>query len=121
MRTHKIDFKEFTSGRYKEKRNKNKKVYMAVMAATGGYLLIGLPKGAWAATQLANGGDPFENLYNAAMRLFDGAVVVMVVICSAMWGLSGNRSAAIEKLIGIGAAYILARHAKDIRDFLKTI
>ncbi|UGB31725.1 glycosyltransferase [Metabacillus sp. B2-18] len=113
-----INFKEFVNGQYKQKQNRNKALYMTIITATGAYLTIGLPKGALAATEASSGA--FDRLYEAAMRLFDGAVVVMIVICGAMWGF-GHRSQAIERLIGVGAGYILARHAHDIKDFFKSI
>lgn len=114
-----IDFKEFVSGEYSKNRNKDKVVYASILSATTGYLIIGLPKGALAATEAAETGA-FDRLYEAAMSLFDGAVVVMIMICGAMWGF-GHRSQAIERLIGAGAGYIVARHARDIKNFFQSI
>ncbi|WP_191556626.1 glycosyltransferase [Metabacillus idriensis] len=120
-KTHTVDFKEFMNGEYKHKLERNRKVYMAILTATGGYCIIGLPKGALAVTaSTTGGGDPFNNLYEAAMRLFDGGVVIALVATGGMWAF-GYRSQAIERIIYVGAGYILARHAKDIRDFFKTI
>lgn len=113
-----IAFKEFVNGEYNQKQIRDKAIYVTILTATGAYLTVGLPKGALAATEASAGA--FDRLYEAAMRLFDGAVVVMIVICGAMWGF-GHRSQAIERLIGIGAGYILARHAHDIKNFFKSI
>ena len=62
----------------------------------------------------------FSNIYSAVMRMFDGATVLVIIFAGASWML-GHRSRAIELLIGASCGYLLARHAIDIRDFLKTI
>lgn len=62
----------------------------------------------------------FQNIYGAVMKMFDGATVLIIIFAGASWML-GHRSRAIELLIGAGCGYLLARHAIDIRDFLKTI
>lgn len=65
-------------------------------------------------------GTTFSNIYDVTMRLFDNATVIVIIFSAATWML-GHRSRAIESLIGACCAYVLARHAVDIRDFLKGI
>lgn len=120
MRTHTIDFKDFMSGEYKYKRNKNKAIYSSITGATGAYMLVGLPKGALAVTATTSGSMDFDQLYESLMALFDGGVVIMIMFCGCMWAF-GHRSAAIERLIGVGAGYLLARHAVDIKNWLSGI
>lgn len=62
----------------------------------------------------------FDNLYPTIMRLFDSAVVLVIVFAGASWAL-GHRSKAIELLIGVCCGYLLARNAVNIRDFLRTV
>ena len=62
----------------------------------------------------------FANIYGAVMRMFDGATVLIIIFAGASWML-GHRSRAIEMLIGACCGYLLARHAIDIRNLLKTI
>ena len=65
-------------------------------------------------------GSSFDNLYPTIMRLFDSAVVLVIVFAGASWAL-GHRSKAIELLIGVCCGYLLARNAVNIRDFLRTV
>jgi len=110
--------KDFMRGDYKNRGKKNKKLYLTVLTATGVYLTVALPKGVLAASSVAGGDVSFDTIYESVMRLFDGAVVVMIVFCCCMWGLGGNRGQAIERLIAVGSSYILAKHARDIQQWL---
>ncbi|SER87031.1 hypothetical protein [Psychrobacillus sp. OK032] len=76
-------------------------------------LLLTLPNVAMAASS-------FDNIYPTLMRMFDSAVVLVIVFAGASWAL-GHRSKAIELLIGVCCGYLLARNAVNIRDFLKTV
>lgn len=62
----------------------------------------------------------FENVYHAVMNIFDAGVVVIIIFSGAAWAL-GHRTKALELLIGVCCGYLLARHAIDIRDFLRAI
>lgn len=64
--------------------------------------------------------DTFGDIHDKIMTLFDGAVVLIIIFAGASWGL-GHRGKAIELLIGVCCGYLLARHAVDIRDYLKSI
>ncbi|MEX3625813.1 glycosyltransferase [Viridibacillus arvi] len=64
--------------------------------------------------------NTFGNVYHAVMNMFDSAVVLVIIFSGASWML-GHRSKSIELLIGAACGYLLARHAIDIRDFLKSI
>lgn len=117
-RTETLDFKRFIKeGDYISK--KNKEVYGKVVKATTMYTIIAIPKVALAAG-VGTGADAFDDLYKVFMNIFDGGVVLALVICGGTWAF-GWRTQAIERIIYIAAGYILARHAKDIRDFLQTI
>jgi xanthine/uracil permease len=62
----------------------------------------------------------FGNVHEALMKAFDAGVVLIIIFAGASWSL-GHRTKAIEILIGVCCGYILARHAIDIRNFLKGI
>lgn len=83
-------------------------------AITAPAFLLTIPDFAYAA------GSSFDNLYPTLMRLFDSAVVLVIVFAGASWAL-GHRSKAIELLIGVCCGYLLARNAVNIRDFLRTV
>lgn len=113
-----LDFKRFIrEGDYIGK--KNKEVYKKITSASTMYCVIGIPKLALASTASVGTGA-FDELYQVFMNIFDGGVVLALVICGGTWAF-GWRTQAIERIIYIAAGYILARHATDIRDFLKTI
>jgi hypothetical protein len=65
-------------------------------------------------------GDTFLNLHSSIMNMFDAGVVLIIIFAGACWAL-GHRSKALEQLIGVSCGLVLARHAIDIRDFLKCI
>jgi hypothetical protein len=119
-KVHTYSVKDFVRGEYKHKGKKNKQLYLTIVSATGAYLVVGLPKGALAATTATSGSMDFDQLYESLMALFDGGVVIMIMFCGCMWAF-GHRSAAIERLIGVGAGYLLARHAVDIKNWLSGI
>lgn len=113
-----IKFNDFMSGEWKKPKGfkKDIKAIGKVLTATGGALIVILPKSA-----LAAGVDgAFGNIYKAIMSGFDAGVVLVIIFAGAAWAL-GHRTKAIEILIGVCCGYILARHAVDIRDFLKGI
>lgn len=85
-----------------------------VLMSTAPGLILTVPSIAFAA------GSSFDNLYPTIMRMFDSAVVLVIVFAGASWAL-GHRSKAIELLIGVCCGYLLARNAVNIRDFLKTV
>lgn len=71
-------------------------------------------------TFAAGADDTFSNIKDVVMAAFDAGVVLIIIFAGASWAL-GHRSKAIELLIGVCCGYTLARHAVDIRDFLKNI
>ena len=90
------------------------KMTPALMSASASLLL--LPVNVFA----SSADKTFGNVHSAVMNMFDAGVVLVIIFAGAAWGL-GHRSKAMEILIGVCAGYVLARHAVDIRDFLKNI
>ena len=117
MKKQTIKFSEFMDGSYKEKK-KDKSVVQTVKCITGAVppVLLLIPK-----ISLAAGvNSAFGNIHGAVMSGFDAGVVLVIIFAGASWAL-GHRGKAIETVIGAGCGYLIARHAIDIRDFLKTI
>lgn len=108
-----IGFSEFMKGGRKETQTNPAK---KLLATSGSIALMTMPKMALAASADAT----FGNVHGAIMNVFDAGVVLVIIFAGASWGL-GHRTKAIEILIGVCCGYILARHAVDIRDFLKGI
>lgn len=111
--------KSFVDGSWKEKSVKNdKKKITQILTTSGTIAAVTIPKISMAATKDVN--STFDHIFSAIMNGFDAGVVLVIVFAGASWCL-GHRSKAIEILIGVSCGYILARHAVDIRDFLKEI
>ena len=72
------------------------------------------------APTLASAADAFTGIHQTVMGIFDAGVVLVIIFAGASWAL-GHRSKAIELLIGACCGYLLARHAVNIRDYLKNI
>mgnify|MGYP007112387178 CR=1 FL=1 len=105
---------EFMSGDYMKK--EDLKAIGKIIGSTAPALVLIVPKAAFASA--VNG--TFGNVYSAIMNMFDAGVVLVIIFAGASWAL-GHRPKAIEILIGVCCGYLLARHAIDIRDFLKGI
>lgn len=104
---------DFKTGEWKKPGEIKKSIGAALAFTTSAWVFV-LPKVAFAAG--LNGA--FGNLHGAIMNGFDAGVVIVIIFAGAAWGL-GHRAKAIEILIGVCCGYILARHAVDIRDFLR--
>ena len=118
-----LDFKQFVK---KEKyptgdllKMLEDKKLMKVVSVGGGLMLVMVPKSAWAAGK-ASADQTFVNLWYAVINIVDWIVVGVFVFGGVAW-MFGHRPKALELLIGGSAGYILARHAIDIRDFLKKL
>ncbi len=73
-----------------------------------------IPRTAVAATTNAT----FSNMWSAVMNIVDWIAVGVFIFAGVSW-MFGHRTKALELLIGGASGYILARHAIDIRDFLR--
>jgi hypothetical protein len=79
-----------------------------------GIIAVMMPRTALAATANAT----FGNMWTAVMNIVDWIVVGVFIFAGVSW-MFGHRTKALELLIGGASGYILARHAIDIRNFLK--
>lgn len=111
-KTETIKFNDFMAGTH----NLKKKDLKKIAAGSAGLFMLVVPKAAFAASV----DSTFGNIHGSIMNIFDAGVVLVIIFAGAAWGL-GHRGKAIEILIGVCCGYILARHAVDIRNFLKGI
>lgn len=118
-----LDFKQFVSN---EKITTDEllklledKRFTKMVSIGGGLMILLVPKSALAAT-IASADQTFSNLWHAVMNIVDWIVVGVFVFGGVAW-MFGHRPKALELIIGGSAGYILARHAIDIRDFLKQL
>ncbi|NRG30683.1 glycosyltransferase [Niallia circulans] len=87
-----------------------------VIALGGKLFAVMAPRHALAATADAT----FGNIWSAIMNTVDWIVVGVFIFAGVSW-MFGHRTKALELLIGGAAGYILARHAIDMRNFLKAL
>lgn len=117
-RTQSFDFKSFVNGEKirKVKGNKRVKYYVYYSQAVGIFMLV-----APSIAQAQSKNDAtFNELWSAVMGVVDWIAVGVFVFAGTSWML-GHRTKAIELVIGGACGYLLARHAVDIKDFLKGI
>jgi hypothetical protein len=121
MKTEVIPFKSFMNGSWNQKPEVTPwKEIIAICAAGGSILAVTLPQTAEAAVATMAGSNTFDNLHVSIMNMFDSGVVLVLIFAGACWVMN-HRGKALEITIGTAAGYLLARHAVDIRDFLKGI
>jgi hypothetical protein len=108
--------KEFMAGDHKKPQLNND--YILIGKIIGGAATVLIYTAPTVAAAAGAGGGEF--LYKDIMALFDKGVVLVIVFAGAAWGL-GHRTKALEILIGVCCGYLLARHAVEIRDYLKGV
>lgn len=96
-------------------RSKGEKVYRSTTLSKTIPVILGA-----LAVPIVVTADTFTDIHSTIMGIFDGGVVIVIIFAGAAWAL-GHRSKAIELLIGAACGYLLARHAIEIRDYLKSI
>jgi len=70
------------------------------------------------ATTTTGTGNAFNEVLKAVLGIADYLCIGIIIFAGATWML-GNRTKAIEHLIGGSTGYLIIRHAKDIQEFLK--
>jgi hypothetical protein len=106
-----INFREFMRNDWRKPRPLRNSAKLATSIS-----IVMIPRTVFAAASDAT----FQNVWGAVMNIVDWLAVGVFIFAGVSW-MFGHRGKALEFMIGGSAGYILARHAIDIRDFLKTI
>lgn len=114
MRTETIKWKEFFDIRPVEE----VKVNARVISGASLYLAVVPGKSVLAASGAAN--DSWSQIWVSALQISDWLCVGVITFAGATW-MFGNRSRALEMLIGAASGYLIIRHAMDIKDWLASI
>jgi hypothetical protein len=109
-----IDWNEFMRGNVVPKKGDERIGFILKTAAGVHFMLI--PQHAFAATSE----DSWIKLFAKVMEIVDWIAVGVFVFTGLTW-MFGNRTKAVELFFGGSVGYLIARHAVDIRDWLKTI
>ncbi|MEH7521668.1 glycosyltransferase [Bacillus sp. JJ1503] len=108
-----IDFRKFVRDEW---RSPNEIKVLKIVALGGNLFAVFAPRTVVAATADAT----FGNVWSAVMNVVDWIAVGVFIFAGVSW-MFGHRTKALEYVIGGSVGYILARHAIDLRDFLKGI
>lgn len=111
-RTETIDFRSFVRNDYKQ----FDMTTLKIVSLGGSIFAVMIPRTAMAATADAT----FGRIWPTVLNIVDWICVGVFVFAGVAW-MFGHRSKALELIIGGAAGYILARHAVDIKDWLKTL
>jgi hypothetical protein len=107
-----INFRAFVRNEWRQSRS----TALKIVSLGGSVFAVMAPRSALAASADAT----FNNVFGAVMNIVDWVCVGVFIFAGVSW-MFGHRTKALEIIIGGTAGYILARHAIDIRDFLKTL
>lgn len=111
-RTETIDFRSFVRNEYKE----FDMTTFKIVSLGASIFAVMIPRTAMAATADAT----FGRVWPTVLNIVDWICVGVFVFAGVSW-MFGHRTKALELILGGAAGYILARHAVDIKDWLKTL
>lgn len=112
MKTITLDFQEFMKGNVST--NEKNNVAMMVETASGVMFLI-IPSEVYAA-----GDNSWKKILTTLLDIGDWLCVGVIVFAGGTW-MFGNRTKAIELLIGNAIGYIIIRHSWEIMEWLKNL
>ena len=110
-----LDWREFMAGNIAPKGRKAD-VGIVIKTAASTFVMM-MPR----ITMAATGNDAtFASFLKDVLEAFDWIVLGVIIFAGATW-MFGNRTKAIELLIGGSIGYEIIRHAVEIRDWLKSL
>lgn len=115
-RTIALEWGAFLNGDVVVKRKPNAGGTVAKTAATIHTALI--PQSVFAS--IGGAEDTWTEIFNTVLNIADWLCVGIIIYAGVTW-MFGNRTKAIEFLMGGSVGYIIVRHAVDIRNWLKTL
>lgn len=68
----------------------------------------------------SGGADTWNNVFQTVLNMADWLCVGIITFSGVTW-MFGNRTKALEFIMGGSIGYIIIRHAVDIRNWLKTL
>ncbi len=117
------DFRSFMNGEHKK--IKPYDFSMEDFGDLNGYKLISIGSGMFAILApktvfATTAGATFGEIMDTVLSIVDWIIVGVIIFSGLTW-MFGKQTKGIELLICGCSGYLLARHAVDIRDFLKAI
>lgn len=112
-----LDWNAFMQGEIKAKTCAPSSLGIVGKTAAGVHMFL-IPRSVFAAS--ADGGDTWLEIFSTVLNIADWLCVGIIVFSGVTW-MFGNRTKAMELIMGGGAGYLIIRHAVDIRNWLKTL
>lgn len=111
-----FSFNEFFSGSFRKHLPKNIKDTKGLkfVCVAGGVWVVLAPQVANAQTQKKD----FDSIVTDILNIVDWLLVGVIVFAGTSW-MFGNRTKAMEYIIGGSMGYLVARHAIVIKDWLR--
>jgi hypothetical protein len=129
-KTQVLEFNAFMKGELKPKYTTKSNAGILIASTAGALFIAMLPtdvmfladSGAVAAAATAgfNGTSTFKNIMDTILNIADYAAWGTIVYSGGTW-MFGNRTKALEILLGSSIGYVIIRHAEDIRNWLQHI
>ncbi|MFC5528455.1 TrbC/VirB2 family protein [Cohnella yongneupensis] len=110
-----LNWNEFMAGHIVPLDHKTKLSIARNTAATVHLFLF--PKSIFAATPADSS---WQEIFDTVLGIADWLCVGIIVFAGVTW-MFGNRTKALEFLMGGASGYLIIRHAIDIRNWLKTL
>lgn len=115
MRTVTLDWKDFMKGDLTPK-----KKFRAGLVGGATVYLSSLPTNLVMAASTTAAASSWNNIWVTVLAVADWLCVGVITFAGATW-MFGNRSKAIELLIGASSGYLVIRHAVDIKNWLASL
>lgn len=119
MRTETLKWKEFLNGEIIPQ-DKKPDIKTGMIGGMSLYATTAPTKLVLASTVAATAADPWTQVWVSLLTIADWLCVGVITFAGATW-MFGNRSRALEMLIGAASGYLIIRHAIDIKNWLSTI
>ena len=107
-----VQWKEFFQGQVIPKREVNR----TAVIVSGAVYLAAIPTRIVFAAQ----DDTWRSIWETVLHISDWLCVGVISFAGAVW-MFGNRSKALELLIGASSGYLVIRHAMDIKNWLASL
>lgn len=98
----------------------NRTALRAVQAATAVHVALMPAKALASAANGTGGEDSFKNVLNAALNVADYLCIGVIMFAGGSW-MFGDRTRAMQHLLGGGIGYLIIRKAPVIQAFLKSL
>lgn len=115
MRTQTLDWKDFMRGKITPRSRSN----TALVGGASAFLSL-LPTNLAMAASSTVAASSWNNIWVTVLSVSDWLCVGVITFAGATW-MFGNRSKAIELLIGASSGYLIIRHAVDIKNWLASL